>query len=686
MKAFLTLVAAVVASVSVYGNDTLTVDCNHSFTEALAEARTIHAHTDAVVTIKVAPGTFRIARPVHFTPEDSHLRIVGAGMGESVICGAIEAPEWRVGRDGVWMADLSSMMPAGGSVPQLYVGGQRAVCARTPNGIGLLPTPKVDELEVSENALSADKSAGLAVNTLHLDDATAAALTEVEPHAASGRLRVNYLHAWNITRRILWGLDAPSRQLYHISGLFKPWNPVNNCSQLFFDNDKSFLDAPGEYFYDQDRAVLYYIPREGQDPVRDRAEVPCARRIFHFKGSEDHRVCDISVEGLTLCGTRYDAPWTGNEPQQGAAQSDAAVMANFADGLRFSDCEIALTGNNGIWLRTGCRDCSVERCYIHDLGIGGIKIGDIAKPADEDALLTRRVRIDNCIITGGGRELPTGIGLMLFNASDCEITHNEVSDFYYSGMSIGWVWGYAHSPSKRNIVTYNHIHHLGWGLLSDMGGVYTLGRSEGTVVSHNLIHDIYSYGYGGWGLYTDEGSTQVRMEYNLVYNCKSSGFHQHYGQDNVIANNVFYGNIKAQLEATRVEEHLSFAFERNVVCFDGGPLFGIKWDKANSRCERNIYWDGGENALFNGQTLAEWRTATGKDAASIVADPQFTDPAAGDFTMNNRRALKKIGFVAFDPSEAGVYGSEAWRTLAALDPARIALYDATVAGYIAAGR
>jgi hypothetical protein len=307
-----------------------------------------------------------------------------------------------------------------------------------------------------------------------------------------------------------------------------------------------------------------------------------------------------------------------------------------------------------------------------------VKIGEtIMRPLPEE--LTHNIIIDNNIITDGGKLFPSAVGIIIFDASDNRLTHNDISNLRYTGISAGWVWGYADSPTKRNMIEFNHIHHLGWGELCDMGGVYTLGASEGTTVSNNLIHHVYSFDYGGWGLYTDEGSFGIKEENNLVYACKSAGFHQHYGKENIIRNNIFAWNIRSQLQATRVEDHTSIFFTNNIILFDRGTLLSSNWHRFNLKADYNCYWDTRSGNIDFAMPFKEWKKS-GKDAHSVVEDPGFVNAAAFDFHFKKLTVAKKIRFKPFDYSLAGVYGSEEWKRLAAFDPDLARKFDEIVNG------
>ncbi|NJO02340.1 MAG: right-handed parallel beta-helix repeat-containing protein [Bacteroidia bacterium] len=308
------------------------------------------------------------------------------------------------------------------------------------------------------------------------------------------------------------------------------------------------------------------------------------------------------------------------------------------------NCEIAHTGAYGIWLRKGCADSRLEQCHLHDLGAGGVKIGNTSIPGNE-ADLTHHITLENSIIHGGGKVLPCAVGVIIFHAHDNQILHNDVADFRYTAVSVGWVWGYNHSPAKRNLIAYNHLHHIGWGELSDMGGVYTLGPSEGTIVRNNVIHHIYAHGYGGWGLYADQGSTGIVFENNLVYACKSAGFHQHFGKENIVRNNIFALNQEAQVQLTRPESHRSFSFVRNIVYADGGSFYRDmekeNWKKAVIELDYNWFWNAQSNEtqpLL--QKVKSWQQ-TGKDQHSLVADPRFINPQAYDFRLKKASQLKR---------------------------------------------
>jgi parallel beta-helix repeat protein len=211
-----------------------------------------------------------------------------------------------------------------------------------------------------------------------------------------------------------------------------------------------------------------------------------------------------------------------------------------------------------------------------------------------------------------------------------------------------------------------------------MAAVYTLGKSEGTIVRNNLIHHIHAYSYGGWGLYPDEGSSDILMENNLVYRTKTGGFHQHYGKNNTIRNNIFAFAIQYQLQCTRVEEHRSFNFENNIVIFNEGVVLRGAWDKIDIGMKNNLYWNtGGSDYDFAGKNFNEWQK-TGHDKNSIIADPFFNDPENFDFRFKNYQNIKRIGFKPFDYTKTGVYGEQAWIEKAKLSEDVLKAFDKEV--------
>ena len=630
--------------------------------------RTLAAARDAVrqaradgekgpITVRVAAGEYPLAEAVVFEPQDSGVTYEAAAGARPVFAGTRKIDGWTRGADGLWTAHIEP----GAAFEALWVNGRRAVRARTPNDGYIYP------LAVPPGPLPGVPLAGEIGRTmLQVKPEDAAPLRGLSP-AELHDVNVIVYHSWSETRHRLAGVCTEDGTLQFTGGS-RAFFSLEPFHRIHLENFRGALDAPGEWFLARD-GTLSYMPREGEKMEDALVEAPLAPQWLVFKGDpakDEGLVRDLRFRGLSFRGQGWTLPPEGAGFPQAEEPLGAAIEADGARGLVFERCNFEHTMTNAIWLRRGCRGTVVRDCLLRDLGAGGVKIGE--SKITGDANHTSHITVENCIIHTGGRYFPSAIGVLIFHASDCTIRQCDIADFFYSAISIGWTWGYKPTPCARNIVENCRLHHLGWGVLSDMGAVYTLGPQPGTVIRGCHIHDIGCASYGAWGMYNDEGSTGIVWENNLVHDTQSAGYHQHYGRGNIVRNCIIARGAEEHVRWSRPEEFFAFAFYQNIVWMGEGRLFlhvDKTWDTGRVFLGDNVYWKpDGPIPEFAGKTWSEWQFM-GRDNTSLVADPLFVDAANNDWTLRPESPALKLGFVPFDWRKAGVTGDEAWRQLAA---------------------
>ena len=626
---------------------------------AVAELR--RSGVDQPVTIRLLPGEYEFKKPLTIGPDVTNITIESYSACEKAV---ISGGKRIVG----FKADTFNGVPCLSAeigdtvVTDLYVCGERAKKTRYPaEGEERLKMTGFENpdpaLFAPSKWLSGDPAALSCISPEHMKDAVISFnhywIDEHSPvedyDAESGRITLKYPSRFNLTTNF---------------GFI-----VENIPEAFKN--------PGEAYYDRAAGKLYYIPRDGETADNIEAHIPCTGELVNIKGTSDKHVRNIRIRGLKIAytssnyvsGVGVHGEDNGKFASDGQAVSNCTGTINFeyADNCAVAKCEIVNYGLYGVNIGKGSSEIRIARDRFYDGGAGGVRInGASAAEIDADPAKSGDVTHDNgvcdCVINHCGRVYMAGCGVLVMNSYNNRIAHNDIGDLYYTGVSCGWVWGYSKSITRDNLILKNHIHDLGQGVLSDMGGVYLLGAQPGTVVANNIIHGIKSHDYGGWALYTDEGSGYVTLENNICYDCNDNCYHQHYGRMNTVRNNIFAYAGGQLCRVSRFEQHLSIIFEQNIMYTDGCPVYGIQdrhFEESTIACGRNLIW--GENAapvmMHKGDEdrdlcLADFQ-AHGLEQDSIIADPKFADPKNRDFTLACDSPAWEMGFAPIDVSDVG---------------------------------
>jgi len=614
--------------------------------KAVRELRAAQADRKTPIVVGVR-GTHFLTEPLVFTPEDSgtaEAPVIYEGAGGALISGGVKLTGFKRDDKGRWTVEIPDVKDGKWVFNQLFVNGERRYRPRLPKdtyafiAAEMTPSkpkaPGFDRFKFKAGDIKGDWK--------NLDD-----------------VEVLTFHNWFMSRFRVQSVDDTARVVQFTgytagtadyAGLKQGWRYI-------VENVYEALEKPGEWYLDRKAGTLTYIPMPGEDPEKAEVIAPRIETLVQLKGdaAKKQLVQHIYFGGLTFSHTNWKLAPQGYSFCQAEAILGGAISGVGTCDCVIKDCAVSHIGNYAVDFGVGCKRNRVENCELTDLGAGGVKIGEMQLRGKEEEIASHNT-VSNCLIAYAGRMHPAAIGVWIGHSPYNTVEHNEMFDYYYSTVSVGWSWGYGKSGSHHNTIAYNHMHKVGQGVLTDMGGIYTLGVSPGTVLHHNVMHDITSHSYGGWGVYFDEGSQGVVAENNIAYRTKSSGFHQHYGRENIVRNNIFAFGIEAQLMRSRDEAHLSFTFEQNIVYWKDAPLLGSNWngDTKKFLMRKNLYWEeGGGKILFAGMPLEDWQAKRGEDLESIIADPLFADPEKGDFTLKPGSPAEKIGFQPIDVSKVG---------------------------------
>jgi hypothetical protein len=483
------------------------------------------------LTVRLMPGTHRLGAPLEIDLKATRgfpLRFEGGG--KAVVSGGQLLTNWRLA-DGRWEHPWD-----GPPVREMFSGEQRIPRARFPA-----------EGWLRVAAALPDRRSGFTL---------ADELPAVGPAA-----ELLFLHDWSVTRVAVAAIEKGTLRTVGPIGFPASHFAIDHFEphpRFCLENDPVFLKVPGTWCHDVENKRLLYLPRPGERPESLRPTLPSSAGLLVVNGSPEAPVTDLTFQGISFAHSRWAIPARGyaegqatkHEPRdQSAGPGDPhqqwtfvphAVTVQWGTRVVFEQCVFRNLGGSGLLLGAGCRDGLVRDCVVRDVSGNGIGLGEGAERkvdgpdgprpwihAAPEQVATGN-RIENCLVEHCGAQFHGAVGIWSGITHGTRITGNTVRHLPYTGISIGWMWNPSHTPAAQNTLSGNHIHHV-MQLLSDGGGIYTLGRQPGMVIRDNLIHDIpLNLGRAeSNGMFLDEGSSEFTIAGNLIHGTAKSPLRFH---------------------------------------------------------------------------------------------------------------------------------------------------------------
>ncbi|WP_245129842.1 right-handed parallel beta-helix repeat-containing protein [Mucilaginibacter straminoryzae] len=535
--------------------------------KALRKAREMRRLKDSTIAsgihIILKQGEYVLEEPLRILPEDSGTEQAPTWIeceqgANAAISGGLNIAGWQLlkqpvkglpntAKGKVWVADAPRI--AGNQIlfRQLWVNGNKAIRARSVNNWEKMP--RIISLDKQKEEMVISSSA------LPLGDYVQLEMV-IHQMWAIANLRVKTVAKQGEQTKLTFYQPESHIEFEHPwpSAVIDKDGKMNGNSPFYLTNSLAFLDTPGEWFEDMQTGKVYYWPRKGEDMSKATVNVPVLENLVEIKGTAERQVSNVHFKGITfeyatwlrpslqghvplqsgmylLDAYKLKVPGTPEKPklenQAWVGRPPAAVQVSYANHTSFNNCTFRHLASAGLDYLKYTHDDEISGNLFKDIGGSAIQAGVFSEegyeahlpynPADVNEFVTK-LNINNNLVNDVTNEDWGCLGISAGFVKNINISHNEVCEVGYTGISVGWGWTKAANVMSNNIIRANKIHHYARHLY-DVAGIYTLSAQPGTMITENEVDSIYKVSYAHdphhwFYLYTDEGSSGITVKDN----------------------------------------------------------------------------------------------------------------------------------------------------------------------------
>jgi hypothetical protein len=552
-------------------------------------------------------------------------------------------------------------------VDQLFLNGRRQVLARYPN---------YDAAKILDG---------------HAGDCIASNRVSMwaNPTEGPGYIRALHSSEWGGNDFVITGKSGTTVTYRWVgdnnrgSGMHTTYRMVENILEE--------LDAPGEWYYKKSTGQLYFWPPAGTDLGSSTIELASQDELFRVVGtSSTAAVQYVSFSGLTFTGTYrtlFSKPYEPLLKGDWAIARTGAIFMTNTRNIQVDSCLFNQIGGNGVFMSGYNRNNSVVNSDFEDAGASCVAMVGLqsavrcaAKSYSDNVSCSDRTPgpqsddypasnlVQNNTMVNFGRFERQVAGVEMSMTSKNTVRHNTIhtmpraginfNDGCWGGHLIEWNWVYGavletadHGPlnawgrdrnliwesdptaTKLDAVDTTTVQNNRFEVAPPMFGIDLDDQSSNYMQTNNLLI--------GGGLKV-QWSRYNTYENNILVNGAVIDVHSPWANSgHVVKNNIVVGNVAYSLYNIN---NLSTDIAARVATLDFNLLY-------NNGGEPNICkWLARSTFPF---TWSQWKSA-GLDAHSLVADPAFTNPTAGDYTVKTGSPALALGFTNFPMTGFGV--------------------------------